>query len=358
MKLCLCFLLGVASLAVAADSVSSKQRTVTEVASGVYVIRHPDAPDTFPQSNTVVVIGDRDVLVVDSCYMPSSAKEDIDQIRKWTSKPVTFLVNTHWHYDHTMGNGVYAQEFPNVQIVAQVETKRQSEGYNPGWFKRYPERTKTFEQEVATGKDADGKPLDEDTMKDLRETVAGRPKVQAEFNALHDRTPNMSFMDELNIDLGGREVQIKHLGRGNTAGDAVVYLPKEKIVAAGDLLDHPVPYLGGGYPFEEIETLKKLQSLDAQTIVPGHGEVQHDKVFLGQVIELLQTVTSEVSRQIYVVGNGAKNLEPVKKAVMEKVDFNRYRDQWCGEDKECRGFLDSFSINGLITAAWAAKWGR
>jgi glyoxylase-like metal-dependent hydrolase (beta-lactamase superfamily II) len=358
MRLRLLLVISVAVMAVAADSVSTKERTVTELAPGVYFIRHPDAPDTFPQSNTTVVIGDRDVLVVDSCYMPSSAKEDIAQIKRWTKKPVTFLVNTHWHYDHTMGNGIYAEEFPNVQIVAQLETKRQSEGYNPGWFKRYPERTKTFEQEVATGKDPEGKPLDEDTLKDLRESLAGRPKVQAEFDVLHDRTPNVSFVDELDLDLGGREVQIKHLGRGNTAGDAIVYLPKEKIVVAGDLLDHPVPYLGGGYPWEEIETLKKLQALDAQTIVPGHGEVLHDKVFLGQVIDLLQMVTNEVSRQIYAVGNGAKNLEPVKKAVMEKVDFNPYRDKWCGEDKECRGFLDSFSINGVITAAWAAKWGR
>ena len=61
-------------------------------------------------------------------------------------------------------------------------------------------------------------------------------------------TPTLAFDRELDLDLGGREVRILHLGRGNTAGDAVVYLPREKILAAGDLLDHPVPYLGGGYP--------------------------------------------------------------------------------------------------------------
>src|SRR5215210_6371860 len=101
-----------------ADSVNTKERTVTKVAEGVYVIRHKDAPDTFPQGNTTVIIGDREVFVVDSCYLPSSAREDIAQIRQWTSKPVRYLLNTHWHYDHTLGNGTYWDGFPSLTIIA------------------------------------------------------------------------------------------------------------------------------------------------------------------------------------------------------------------------------------------------
>src|SRR3954463_8284217 len=86
-----------------ADSIATHARTVTKLADGVYEIRHPDAPDTFPQSNTTVIIGDNEVLVVDSTYLPSAAKEDIAQIKQWTNKPVRYLLNTHWHFDHTMG---------------------------------------------------------------------------------------------------------------------------------------------------------------------------------------------------------------------------------------------------------------
>ena len=86
----------------ATDSGKSLKRTVTKLADGIYTIRHKDAPDTFPQGNTTVIIGDREVLVVDSCYLPSSAREDIADIRTWTNKPVRYLVNTHWHFDHTM----------------------------------------------------------------------------------------------------------------------------------------------------------------------------------------------------------------------------------------------------------------
>src|SRR5215213_3722212 len=122
------------------DSGKTLERTVTKLAEGIYTIRHKDAPDTFPQGNTTVIIGDREVLVVDSCYLPSSAREDIAQIKQWTNKPVRYLVNTHWHFDHTMGNGVYWEAFSPLAIIAHAETAKQITGYNPGWFERFPRR--------------------------------------------------------------------------------------------------------------------------------------------------------------------------------------------------------------------------
>src|SRR5438270_2965672 len=91
-----------------ADSIATHARTVTQLADGIYEIRHPDAPDTFPQGNTTVIIGAKGVFVIDSCLLGSSTREDVEQIRKWTNKPVVYLLNTHWHFDHTLGNSIYA----------------------------------------------------------------------------------------------------------------------------------------------------------------------------------------------------------------------------------------------------------
>jgi len=121
--LCTLMLIVPAAADLRADSVATHARTVTRIADGVWTIRHPDAPDTFPQSNTTVIVGDRGVLVVDSCLLPSAAREDIAQIRQWTNKPVTWLVNTHWHFDHTLGNAAYAEAWPGVQIVATRQTQ-------------------------------------------------------------------------------------------------------------------------------------------------------------------------------------------------------------------------------------------
>jgi glyoxylase-like metal-dependent hydrolase (beta-lactamase superfamily II) len=274
---------------------------------------------------------------------------------------VRYLLNTHWHYDHTMGNGVYAEAFPGIAIIAQIETRRQSEGYNPGWFARFPGRAAIFKQRLESGKDINGRPLTESEKRDFAKAIAGIEPVQAEFRNLVDRVPNMTFDSELNVDVGNREVQIKHLGRGNTAGDAIVYLPKEKILIAGDLLDHPVPYLGGGYPSELVRTLQQMARLDAQTMVPGHGEVlqgARGKAYLNQVIEFLQVVVTKVSQQVYRVGNGSRNFEAVRDAVKKEVDVDAWRQKFAGDDEDNRALFDGFSFPGLITAAYAEVWGR
>jgi cyclase len=347
------FLLSLLALLIGApvaygDSSATKDRTVNKLADNVYEIRHPDAPDTFPQGNTTVIIGDKAVLVVDSCLLPSSARQDVEQIRKWTSKPVTYLVNTHWHFDHTLGNATYAAAFPNIQIIAQKETQKVIGDFNPGAVTRYPNRAQRFQKVLDSGKNPDGKALSEAERKDYERSLAGLAPVVAEFKTVAQLTPNISFDHELNIDLGNRQVQIKFLGRGNTAGDTVIYLPKEKIVATGDLLDHPIPYLFGGFPVDFVNTLQVLAQLDAQTIVPGHGEILHDKAYIYQVIDLLKAVNTEVEKEI----NAGKTLEEVQDELPKSFDVNSWKQKFAGTDADDKDFFDE-SFAGLIKASYS-----
>ena len=191
-----------AATASAGDSVSTHERTLGSVAEGVYVIRHEDAPDTFPQGNTTVIVGERETLVVDSCYLPSSAQKDIKQIRQWTNKPVRYLLNTHWHYDHTMGNGAYRDAFPSIIIVAHDETRKQIAGYNPQWFAKFPQRADPFRQQITSGKDPDGKALTEGEIAELKTGLLGIDPVWTEFRPLaarKDLAPNMSFEREIDM---------------------------------------------------------------------------------------------------------------------------------------------------------------
>ncbi len=345
----------------AADSVNTRERSVAEVAAGVYVIRHPDDPTGFPNGNTTVIVGEREALVIDSCYLPSEARKDVEQIRKWTDKPVRYLVNTHWHGDHAMGNYIYWDAFPQLSIIAHVETQKQIEGYVSTFMPRYLKTTADMRQRLATGKAEDGQPLTDEARKKLQETIAAREQVEAEFKGFVKRTPNLAFDQELNLDLGNREVQLKFLGRGNTKGDAIAYLPKEKILIAGDLLDHPVPYLGGGFPSELVRTLKRMEQLDAQTIIPGHGDLLrggYARTYLAQVIDFVQTVVAQVSMEVYKRGNSPRNLEAVREAVMKTVDVAAWRQKFAGDDKDNREFFDGFSMPGLVTAAYREAWGN
>ena len=354
------FIFALCSAAFAADSVKTAERSFVKLAEGVYAIRHKDAPDTFPQGNTTVVIGEREVLVVDSCYLPSAAREDIAQIRQWTTKPVRYLVNTHWHYDHTMGNGTYWEAFPGLSIIAHAETAKQSANYNPGWFERFPRRADAFKRVLAEGRDNNGKALSDGEKKEYEEAIRGLEPVHAEFRALRDKTPNFTFDSALSIDLGNREVQIRHMGRGNTAGDTIVYLPKEKILVSGDLVVHPVPYMFGGYPSDFVKTLGKLNQMDFQTIVPGHGEILRGgqgREYIVLLAGFTNAVLAEVGKQINLIGNGQRNLEPVRQAVQKNFDVAPWRQRFAGADKDNQDFFDT-TYAGLITAAHAEIWGQ
>jgi len=146
----------------------------------------------------------------------------------------------------------------------------------------------------------------------------------ADFPNFVPRLPDMMFERELNLDLGSRPVEIKYLGRGNTPGDAVVFLPRERILIAGDLVVHPIPYLCSGYPSEWAETLGRLIDLNPQTIVPGHGDVLRDLTYPKQVQELLASVVAQVRQALYTQGNG-KPLEDVRKEVEKNIDYESLR---------------------------------
>jgi glyoxylase-like metal-dependent hydrolase (beta-lactamase superfamily II) len=158
--------------------------------------------------------------------------------------------------------------------------------------------------------------------------------------------PSLTFDHELSVDLGGREVWVRHWGRGNTSGDAFVYLPKEKILITGDLLVHPVPYAFDGYPSSWIQTLQALGQLDADTIVPGHGEVLRDKTHLNDVIDLMKSVVARVDEQLG--RNNDMSLEDVTKA----VDLKAFRHKMAGDDKLAGGFFDNSIGTKFIAFAY------
>lgn len=329
------------------DSSTTSQRSVTRLGEGINVIRHPDAPDTFPQGNTTVIIGDRGVLVIDSCLLPSSAREDIEQIKKWTDKPVTWLLNTHWHFDHTLGNRTYADAFPAIQIVAHTATRRTIADYNPGAVARYPGRAERFRKTLESGKDTDGNPLTAGERKEYERALAGLAPVVEELKNTTQLAPNVVFDDTLDIDLGNRQVQVRHLGPGNTAGDTIVYLPAEKILVTGDLLVHPIPYFFGGFPVDFPRTLRVLAQIDARTIVPGHGEILRSKDYILRVADLLETVNALIDKEI----NEGRTLEEVAQSVPGSPEVKAWRRKFAGSDVDEGDFFDT-TLEALVKAAY------
>jgi glyoxylase-like metal-dependent hydrolase (beta-lactamase superfamily II) len=200
---------------------------------------------------------------------------------------------------------------------------------------------------VTTGLDGSGKVVSSDEKADAANKLALKERAASEFREYVFAPPSLTFDHALDIDLGNREVQLRFLGRGNTGGDVVAYLPAEKILIAGDLLDHPVPYAFGGYPHEWIRTLQAMALLDVATIVPGHGEVQAGKAYLLEVIDLLQTVVTATNAAVSARGSAA-TVEDVARS----IDLGRFRKSMAGSDKSSQEFFDE-SMKSLIRIVFA-----
>jgi cyclase len=324
------------------DSVDTDQRRVTRLAEGVYAIQHKNLSDGNVSGNTTVIIGDREVFVVDSCYLPSLAREDIAQIRKWTDKPVGYLLNTHFHNDHNNGNKTYLDAFPSISIIAQEETKKDMDLIQPGNIERGPKQLASTIAVLKQGKTPGGRLLTEDEKKEVQEILPGLEQQAAEFQTMVYQPPTLTFVDKLDIDIGNREVQVRHLGRGNTPGDTIVYLPKEKILVGGDLLVYPIPYMYDGYPAEWVQTLQRMAQLDAQVIVPGHGPILRDKTYLSLVIDLLQSAVEQMHGRIRQIGHpGFHSLDDVKGS----VDLTSFRQKFAGDDKDLGAEFDDMTMH-------------
>lgn len=323
-------------------SPDTSQRQITRLAEGVYSIQHRHVNDGSPSGNTTVIIGDREVFVVDSCYLPSAAREDIAQIRQWTSKPVGFLLNTHFHNDHNNGNKTYLDAFPSLAIIAQEETRRDMDLIQPGNIERAPRQTAATIAALKQGRLPNGRVLTADEKKQAEQILPGLEQRRAELEAMVYQPPTLMFTDKLALDLGNREVQVKHLGRGNTPGDTIVYLPKEKILVAGDLIVYPIPYTYDGYPAEWLQTLHNMAQLDFETVVPGHGPVLHGKTYLNLVADLLSSAVEQMRARIRQIGHpGFHTLDEVK----DSVDLAPFRPRFAGDDKDLQAEFDDMAVH-------------
>ncbi len=267
----------------AAAPSESQTHDFEEVAPGVFFAMGK-GPVTVG-SNAMVVVNEDDVLVVDSHITPDAARELISSVATLTDKPIHYLVNTHFHFDHAHGN----QSFPEgVEIIGHEYSRErllgdvlQSETYLVIGGEEYQKtRIAALEQQVAAASGSEKESLEGQLATLKRHTKA--------LGEVVPTPPNTTLVRKLTLHRGGREIQMHHLGRGHTGGDVVVFLPAEKIIFTGDLLPAGAPYLGDSFTEDFVETLEKLKGLEFDTILPGHGPIVRDRAHVDFTQEYLR----------------------------------------------------------------------
>ncbi|HZY79862.1 MAG TPA: MBL fold metallo-hydrolase [Cyclobacteriaceae bacterium] len=293
---------------------------VAKIYTDVYILKPTISDYRWVTANIIVVVNENDVLVVDSGLLPEAATEAIKEIRKITPKPVRYLVNTHWHGDHWQGNESFKKAFPGIDIIATEQTRLALQENGLVWVnKLYPKHygafVDTYEKAI-TDKNLYGEPLSDKQVADLKIAIADVRRDVDGIKKIVPVLPNVTFSERMVISDKKREIQILYFGVANTGGDAIVFLPGEKILITGDLVVHPSPYESGMFSPEWLDVMKKMNALDYTTLLPGHGEVQHDKAYVDFLIAFFGEIISQV-KAAYVT-NGISSVDDLKKVVTDK----------------------------------------
>jgi len=275
-------------IGMAQDVVQGKTYKFNKVAEGVYY-----ATGGFG-SNNVVIVNDRDVMLVDDGTTPAAARAFVEDVKHLTPKPIRYVVNTHFHYDHTDGNSIFA---PDVQIMAHEFVREailtfdvlHREPYRTSQGTAVPARIEGFKKQLASETDAAKK-------KTLAKQISDAEQILRDLSQVQPVAPNVTYTSKLVLHPGAREIQLLFLGRGHTAGDTVVFLPKERIVATGDLMESRLAYMGDAYFDEWVTTLEALKKLEFATVLPGHGEPFGNKGLITAFQSYLTDLTGQVTK--------------------------------------------------------------
>lgn len=330
-----------------------KEHEIVELAPGVYgwVWKVPlqDPVD----GNALFIINDDDVVVVDAGLFPSSGARMAAALRELTDKPVRYLVNTHWHDDHHGGNQVYRSLWPGVEIIAHPNTrtdaKELTHDARPGVLASYEERIATLQTWLERGTDDSGVELTPERRERAAFIIELLAFALSELGPIVPTLPDLTVTETLTLHRGERTIEIRFLGKGNTRGDVVVHLPKERIVATGDLVVYPVPFGIGSSYREWIDTLDALAALDVDTFFPGHGPPLRDRSYLEQVQDLLRALVAQVDAAV------AEGL--TLEETQEKVTLADWKAIFAGDDETAARAFDAFFVAPAVKRAYELATG-
>jgi glyoxylase-like metal-dependent hydrolase (beta-lactamase superfamily II) len=240
----LCFLVFTFATSLILSYEALAQQGLIKIADNVY--SYVDVKNSSPTNsfgaNAGIIIGRDGIVVIDTLVSSKEAKRFIKDIRAISKKPIKYVINTHYHLDHTFGNA----DFKRLGAVIISHTNDSKNLKTHG--------------ETAL-KNAKNYGLSEKDMKGTKVSY-----------------PALTFTDRMEIDLVDQKIELMYTGHSHTDGSILVYLPEKKILFAGDILfTNYHPFIGDGNIDEWIKTLDYIMTMDVEIIIPGHGPLSNKK---------------------------------------------------------------------------------
>jgi glyoxylase-like metal-dependent hydrolase (beta-lactamase superfamily II) len=258
---------------------SEKKTSFTEVGPGLYAFTAEGDP------NTGVIIGDESVMVVEAQATPRLARKVIECIRGVTDKPISHLVLTHYHAVRVLGASAYgAREVIMSEAARGMVEERGAEDW-ASEFGRFPRLFQGHEE------------------------IPGLT------------WPTTTFSEAMTVYLGKRKVEIMHLGRAHTAGDAVVWVPDAEVMFTGDIVEyHSACYCGDGYFNDWADTLNNIAGFDPVAIAPGRGDALIGREMVAKALDATADFVESTYRPVAKVAARGGSLKEAWDAVRAACD--------------------------------------
>lgn len=247
---------------------AEKKITFTRLSEHAYAFTAEGDP------NTGIVVGDESVMVIDTQATPVMAQKVIERIRTVTDKPIEWIVLSHYHAVRVLGAPGYGAK----HIICSEATR---------------------ELIVERG------------AQDMKSEIQRFPRLFQAVESVEGLTwPSMTFKERMTLWLGSLQVEIVHAGRGHTKGDTIVWLPQERVLFSGDLVEYgATPYAGDAHYADWPETLQKLREMKASALVPGRGDALTTPEAVEEGLAGTQAFISELFRSVQASVNAGHSLK-------------------------------------------------
>jgi glyoxylase-like metal-dependent hydrolase (beta-lactamase superfamily II) len=279
---------------------STRLFDIQKIADGVYFGQA--YPQVLTNCNAAIFVNSKEVVVVDAHSKPSAAASLVAQIRKEvTSKPVRYLVNTHFHWDHTQGDAAYKAASSKVEIIASEATKQllaqNARNRLKDSLDGVPQIIDALQMRLAKA----STPREREAY---QEQIRQAQAYLGEMKSFTPELPDITFAKSYEIKDRAFDLRIEFHGRAHTAGDVAVFCPERRAVASGDAVIGWLPNIADGYPREWPRTIDSIAELAPGRILPGHGPLQQNRERMVQMRNYIEELTG-------LVENGKKAGKPV-----------------------------------------------
>ena len=325
------------------------------VTDHVWVLAEPKF-QVQPIGNVTVIEQSDGLVLVDAGGSPGAGRRIVEMVRSLSKKPVKAIFISEWHGDKPQGLSELMKVWPEARTIATRQT--QAHLSDP--------RTMNTPASPDAKRNAEFVKLQSDTAARL-ETLAGKAKTDADrqgfaaaarmfrqyaidVDGALTLTTHENFSDRLSIPDRIAPVEAMFLGAANTDGDAVIWLPKQKVLVAGEVVILPFPYGFESYPSGWIDVLKKLSAIKFRILVPGHGLPQHDRRQIVRIAAALKDVRAQV-KQLAAQGLSLDQIQT-------RVDLSAQQASFVGTDPWLGRWFKEFWQTPIVVSAYKEATGK